>query len=210
MGPEQPASEPVFSDKEFVKKAAEEKLTEVELGKLAQEKGSSPAVKEFGKRIVEDHSKNDQSLASAASKVNVDVPTELPRGGKKAVEKLSKLSGPDFDRAYAKLMLNDQKSNVESFSEEARLGKIPEVKNFAEKTLPTLQEHRQMAEQLETSVKKYAYSGLNPARSDAFCASRFFMNVFKTKPVPEILSHHHGDAGVDADYVRVVPVLSAG
>jgi putative membrane protein len=154
MGPEQPASEPVFSDKDFVKKAAEEKLTEVELGKLAQEKGSSPAVKEFGKRIVEDHSKNDQNLASAASKVNVDVPTELPRGGKKTVEKLSKLSGPDFDRAYAKLMLNDQKNNVESFSEEARLGKIPEVKNFAAKTLPTLQEHRQMADQLETSVKK--------------------------------------------------------
>ncbi len=147
-------STPTFSDKAFVKKAVEQNATEVELSKLAQEKGSSDAVKEFGKRIVEDHTKIAPGLETAAAKVNVDVPTDLPRGGKKAKEKLAKLSGPEFDKAYAKLMLNDQKDSVESFTQEARLGKIPEVKDYAAKALPTIQEHRKMATDLESTVKK--------------------------------------------------------
>ena len=151
LGSEQ---ETVVSDKAFVKKAAGDAATEIELGKLAQEKGSSEAVKEFGKRVVEDHTKTNQDLAAAAAKVDVEIPTELPRGGKKAQEKLAKLSGPDFDRAYAKMMLNDKKTNIDSFTQEARLGKVPEVREFAAKTLPTLQQHRKMAEQVEASVKK--------------------------------------------------------
>jgi putative membrane protein len=149
-----PGAAPVMSDKAFVKKAAEQTATEVELAKLAQEKGSSDGVKEFSKRVVEDQSKINPDLAAAASKVSVEVPSELPRGGKKAREKLAKLSGPDFDRAYAKLMLNDQKDNVQTFTQEARLGTVPEVREFAAKTLPTLQQHQKMAEVLESSVKK--------------------------------------------------------
>ncbi len=86
--------------------------------------------------------------------MNVEVPSELPRGGKKTREKLAKLSGPDFDRAYAKVMFNDHKEDVASFTQEAQSGQVPEVKTFAAKTLPTLQEHRKMAEDLEASVKK--------------------------------------------------------
>lgn len=143
-----------LSDKAFVKKAVENNLTEVELAKLAQEKGSSEAVKEFGKRIVEDHTKAGQNLQAVAAKVNVEVPSELPRGAKKTREKLAKLSGPDFDRAYAKVMLNDHKEDVASFTQEAQSGQVPEVKAFAAKTLPTLQAHRKMAEDLESSIKK--------------------------------------------------------
>jgi len=146
--------ETVISDKAFVKKAAGDAATEVELAKLAQEKGSSDAVKELGKRVVEDHTRTNQELAAAAAKVDVEMPAELPRGGKKAQEKLAKLSGPDFDRAYAKMILNDKKSNIDSFTQEARSGKVPEVREFAAKTLPTLQQHRKMAEQVEASVKK--------------------------------------------------------
>jgi len=151
LGSEQ---ETVISDKAFVKKAAGDAATEVELAKLAQEKGSSDAVKELGKRVVEDHTRTNQELAAAAAKVDVEMPAELPRGGKKAQEKLAKLSGPEFDRAYAKMILNDKKSNIDSFTQEARSGKVPEVREFAAKTLPTLQQHRKMAEQVEASVKK--------------------------------------------------------
>jgi putative membrane protein len=144
----------MFNDKVFVKKAAEDNVTQVELGKLAQEKGTSEAVKEFGKRMVEDHTKANQDIAPVAAEVKVDIPSELPRGAKKTREKLAKLSGADFDRAYAKLMLNDQKQDVESFTQEARLGKIPQVQSFAAKTLPTLQEHQKMAQELEANTKK--------------------------------------------------------
>src|SRR3954447_4715883 len=75
------------SDKAFVKKAAEGSITEVELGKLAQEKGSSEAVKEYGKRMVEDHTAASRDIAGPAAKVDVEVPSELPRGSKKTREK---------------------------------------------------------------------------------------------------------------------------
>ena len=141
-----------MSDKAFLKKAAEGNMTQVELGKLAEEKGSNPAVKEFGKRMVEDHTKANEELNTAAGKVNVQIPTEVPKSGQKTRDKLAKLSGPDFDRAYAKLMVNDHKENVQTFTDEARMGREPEVKTFAAKTLPTLQEHQKMAENMRTSV----------------------------------------------------------
>jgi putative membrane protein len=143
-----------FSDKDFVKHAVDQNVTEVELGKLAQEKGSSDEVKQFGKRMAEDGAKENSELAAAAAKVNVDVPSDLPRGGKKTVDKLSKLSGPDFDRAYAKLMLNSQRENLDAFTQEAQSGKIPEVRDYAAKQIPTLQALKKMAEELQASVKK--------------------------------------------------------
>lgn len=142
------------NDKDFVKRAADRRATEIELGKLAQEKGSNDAVKQFGKRVVEDGSRTDQSLAAAAARVNVEVPSELPRSGKKTVDKLAKLSGPEFDRAFAKTMVSNQKDDVTSYSEEAQSGRVPEVKEFAAKSLPIVQEHRKMAEDLAADTKK--------------------------------------------------------
>ena len=142
------------SDKDFVKHAVDQNATEVELGKLAQEKGSSDQVKEYGKRVVEDRAKQDSQLATAAAKVNVDVPSELPKSGKKTVEKLSKLSGPDFDRAYVKVMVNSQKENLDQFTQEAQSGRIPEVRAYAVRQLPAVQTREKMAEELQASVKK--------------------------------------------------------
>jgi putative membrane protein len=143
----------MVSDKDFVKKTAENAATDIELGKLAQEKGSSDAVKEFGKRIVEDHEKTHRQLQQAAARVNVEVPSELPKKAKKAQDKLSKLSGPEFDRTYAKMMLSQQKDDLEAFNREAQDGRIPEVKQFAAQNLPKIQQRQQMAQQLEASVK---------------------------------------------------------
>jgi putative membrane protein len=150
---DQRPSDPLAFDRKFVKDAAEGSMVEVELGKLAQEKGSNDAVKEFGKRMVDDHSKANEDLKQAAAKANIQVPAELPKKAKKVQDKLSKLSGAEFDRVYAKMMLSDHKDDVKSFEKESKAGQAPEVKNFAAKTLPTLQEHLKMAEQLEASTK---------------------------------------------------------
>jgi putative membrane protein len=144
----------VMSDKAFIKKAAEDNITETQLGKLAQEKGSSEAVKQFGKRMVDDHTKASQQLSAVAPKMDVEVPTELAHGGKKTYDKLAKLSGPDFDRAYAKQMLNAHKEDVDAFQREAQLGKVPEVRTFAAKTLPVIQEHRKMAEEMQNGISR--------------------------------------------------------
>jgi putative membrane protein len=146
-------TDPFASDRQFVSEAAAGSALEIELGKLAQEKGSSEAVKEFGKRMVDDHTKAGEDLKQAAAKANMQAPPELSRKGKKTQEKLSKLSGPDFDREYAKLMVNDHKNDVKAFERESKSGAAPALKDFAMRTLPTLQEHYKMAQQLENPSK---------------------------------------------------------
>jgi putative membrane protein len=146
--------DPLASARRFVKDAAEGSATDVALGKLAQEKGSSDAVKEFGKRMVDDHSKATEELKQAAGMVQIEVPSETPKKARKAHDKLSKLSGADFDREYTKMMVSDHKGDIKAFQREARNGAIPSVKDFAAKTLPTLQEHLKLAEELYASAGK--------------------------------------------------------
>lgn len=149
----QEAVNPLAADQKFLKDASEGARTQVELGKLAQEKGSSDAVKEFGKRVVDDHSKTSTDLEQLAAKAGVPVESDMPKKTKKAQEKLSKLSGPDFDRTFAKMMLNDHKSDAKSFEKESKNGKIPEAKEFASNSLPTVQERLKMAQELDETMK---------------------------------------------------------
>jgi putative membrane protein len=149
----QEAVNPLAADQKFLKDATEGARTQVELGKLAQEKGSSDAVKEFGKRVVEDHSKTSTDLEQLAAKAGVSVESDMPKKAKKAQEKLSKLSGSDFDRTFAKMMLNDHKSDAKSFEKESKNGKIPEAKQFASNSLPTVQERLKLAQELDETVK---------------------------------------------------------
>jgi putative membrane protein len=135
-------------DKDFIKNVAESSATEVKLGKLAEDKASSDAVKELGKRMVETHTQTSQQLKQAASELKIQLPAEAPRKAKKAEEKLAKLSGPDFDRAYAKMAADEQKQTVKQFEREAKNGKVPGVKDFAAKNLAAEQERQKQAEEL--------------------------------------------------------------
>lgn len=147
-----------MSDKKFVKEVAEGSHAEIELGKLAHEKASREVVKDFAKRLVEDHSKASKDLEEAAAEANIPVPTETPRKAKKAHEKLSKLSGAEFDRAFAKMMVEEHRNVVKAFEKQSRTGQSPEIREFAANALPTLREHLRLAEQLETTTKRTADS----------------------------------------------------
>src|SRR5690349_3627449 len=93
------------AEQAFIKEAATGGLMEVELGKLAAEKASSAEVKQFGQRMVDDHGKANQQLSTIAQQKNVQVPTELTGKAKSDYDRLSKLSGEQFDRAYMQLMV---------------------------------------------------------------------------------------------------------
>jgi putative membrane protein len=140
-------------DKKFVHDAAEGGLAEVELGKLASEKGSSENVKKFGQRMVDDHSKANDELKQIASAKGVDLPTDLSAKDKMLKERLSKLNGPNFDKAYMENMVKDHKKDVADFARESSSGGDPQVKEFAAKTLPTLKDHLKEAEQIAPSAK---------------------------------------------------------
>ena len=138
----------------FVHEAAIGGMTEVKLGNLAQQQASNEQVKQFGARMVKDHSKANDELKQVASRKGIEIPTELDSKHQKDVNGLQKKQGADFDRAYMDHMVKDHKKDVSEFKKEANSGKDPDVKAFAAKTLPTLQEHLQMAESTHASLKK--------------------------------------------------------
>jgi len=135
-------------DHEFVMDAAMGGLMEVELGRLAAQNGMSEAVKQFGQRMVDDHSKANQELMTLARSKGMTLPTALDEKHQKDVTKLSAMSGAEFDRAYSKMMLSDHNKDVKEFEKQSTKGGDADLKAFASKTLPTLQEHLQMARAL--------------------------------------------------------------
>ena len=141
--------------RDFVLEAAIGGMMEVELGKIAVQKGASEGVKQFGQRMVDDHSKAGEELTTLAASKGITLPTQLDEKHRNDLDKFSKLSGTEFDRAYAKAMLSDHKKDVSAFEKESMKSQDTDVKAFAAKTLPTLKEHLEMAKALngEASIK---------------------------------------------------------
>jgi len=142
-----------LTDKEFVAKAAEGGMTEVELGKLAQEKGSSADVKQFGSHMDADHSKANAELKAIAAKDGITLPTTLDEKHQATVKHLSSLSGPAFDKAYVNTMVKDHEKTVSLFKEEAASGQDADVKNFATSNLPTIENHLADIKGIENKLK---------------------------------------------------------
>lgn len=128
-------------DQSFYDHAAEGGMAEVELGKLAQEKGTSPAVKEFGAMMVKDHSAANMKLKSVAAKNGVELPTKPGMMQMATKTKLEVLSGETFDKSYIKGMVDDHQKDIALFEKEAKEGKDADARAFATGTLPTLRMH---------------------------------------------------------------------
>jgi putative membrane protein len=136
------------ADKKFVREAAQRGLAEVELGKLATEKASSEEVKKFGQRMMDDHSKAGEQLKDIASGKGIHVPDKLSAKDQLTKDRLSKLSGAEFDKAYMTDMVKDHTQDVADFKRESNSGRDPEVKNLAAKTHPTLKDHLRQAKEI--------------------------------------------------------------
>ena len=142
------------SDRAFMATAAEGGMAEVTLGKLANSRAANPAVKEFGKRMVEDHSMANQELMDLAKTRSVRLPADLKPEHKALRDRLSKLQGAEFDRLYMSEMVKDHKEDVGEFKRASNTVKDPELKNWVVKTLPTLEDHLKMSQDIYASVSK--------------------------------------------------------
>ena len=138
-----------FSDAQFAVKAAQGSLAEVQLGRLAAQKGHSETVRAFGQRMAADHAESKAKLKKIAARENISLREDLDKDAKQSYEKLSKLSGPDFDRAYAQDMVKDHKKDVAEFQKEASAGKNETIRTFATDALPTLQDHLKQAREMK-------------------------------------------------------------
>ena len=142
------------ADNTFATKAAQGGMAEVELGNLATQKATNDKVKKFGQRMVDDHTKANDELKSIASRKGITLPAEVDSKDRSTKDRLAGLSGAEFDRAYMKDMVSDHKADIAEFQKEADHGTDPDLKAFAAKTLPTLQEHLRLAEDAETAARK--------------------------------------------------------
>lgn len=131
----------------FVKKAALDGMTEVELGKVALAKSKDAKVRKFAGQMVKDHGKANAELASIAKSKKLDVPVALDTEHQAMVQGLSGKTGAAFDSAYGEHMNADHAKAIALF-EGASGSSDADLAGFAQKTLPTLKDHKQMAEGL--------------------------------------------------------------
>lgn len=139
-------------NQEFVSDAASGGMMEVELGTMAVQNASSQEVKDFGRRMIDDHSKANDELKSIAAKENIPLTGTLKDENRDDVDKLSKLSGSDFDKEYMDMMVKDHKKDIKNFEDMAQNAQSPELKQFAQKTLPTLRQHLKMAQDIQDKM----------------------------------------------------------
>ena len=119
-----PANAAEDSDTQFAFTAAAGGMSEVNLGTLAAQKGNDPSVKQFGQRMVTDHSKAGDELKSTAIQSKITLPADVSKFDAETYAKLSKLSGAEFDKAHANEMAKDHEKDVAEFQKEAMSGKI--------------------------------------------------------------------------------------
>jgi putative membrane protein len=152
------ASSPSFAQdkvsQKFLKEAIEGNLAEVQMGQLAEKNGKSDGVRSFGQMLQKDHSEASQKATAAANQMSMSPPTEPNSKQKAMYEKMSKLSGDSFHRAFAKEMVTDHKKDIKEYEKEAK--KKDTAGAYAKETLPTLQKHLETAQSLSGGDERKA------------------------------------------------------
>ncbi len=162
-GPQQ-ANRTMTTGQSFAQDLAQANIAEIELGKLAQHKGSLTGVKELGARLVNDHTQMNNQLKEWARTNHVTLPTHVSSTQADQKRKLEGLSGQAFDRAYLDYMLSDHAHDVKQVQEMALNAQDPQVKQLAEKCLPKLEDHLRMAENIAGQAGISADKGLNESQ----------------------------------------------
>jgi putative membrane protein len=146
--------------KTFIDKAAEINLGEIELGKLAEQKGNNQAVKDFGRRMIEDHTQAEHELQQVAKQEGVTLPSQPGSDATSLRQQLSAASGEHFDQIYMDHMLAGHKGAIADFENEIENGKDAAVKAYAEKVLPVIQDHVRIAEDVAGKMGMAGREGL--------------------------------------------------
>ncbi len=151
-GDDKSAQSKAFDDAEFVTKAASSGMAEVELGRLAAAQAKSDDVRKLGQKLADDHAKANERLTEAAKKAGLTVPTKLASDHQQVVEKMKEAKA-DFDREYVKHMVKSHEAGTKLFKQASQEAKHAEIKDFAKDTLPTLEEHLDMAKKMQDRIK---------------------------------------------------------
>lgn len=142
------------ADKTFATNAAQGGLAEVQTGQLIQQKNASPQAKQFAQTLVQDHSQANDQLQQIAQQKELNVPQQPSSDARSELKKMQGMSGAQLDKEFARHEVQDHKKDIAMFEKEAKSGKDPELKDFAQKTLPVLRKHLQMAQALQNGTQQ--------------------------------------------------------
>ena len=135
-------------DRTFVMQAGQLSMMEVELGRLAVQRGSSAGVKQYGQEMVEEHTRANQELMQLVMQKQVELPTEMSTQNTATIDRLSELSGTSFDTAYKQAMIDSHNQAIALFQAQSQQGQDPQLKAWATQKLPNLQAHLKMVNQM--------------------------------------------------------------
>jgi putative membrane protein len=138
------------ADKDFILAAAQGGMTEVKLGELAAQKGTRDDVKAFGRLMVKDHTAINGDLTALAAQKGVTLPDSLDAKHQRMLDKMSAMTGAEFDSAYVSSMIKDHKMDAKEFKAESAATRDADVRTFVDKTLPVVEGHLQLI----TTMKK--------------------------------------------------------
>jgi len=141
-----------LSDTAFVREAIAGNLLEVRLGRAAQQRASSPAVKQFGQRMFTDHTTMGNEWSALISRNRLPVKVALDQAQEQQASQLERLSGAEFDRTYMNTMIQDHQQDVQTFQSRGLSARAANVRQLAERGLATIQQHLSMAQQVGAQV----------------------------------------------------------
>ena len=137
---------------DFVVKAADAGMAEVQLGKLAAERATKPEVKKFAQTMVEEHTRANDELKTLAQQQNIVVPSSISEENQEKMNKLQEKQGEEFDKEYMDMMVKDHEKVVDMFEKQAENGDVPEVSEWASNKVPALRHHLEMARTTEDAI----------------------------------------------------------
>jgi putative membrane protein len=140
------------SDTSFARDAATGGLAEVQMGQVGVQQGSSTEVRQFAQRMVDDHTQANNDLMRVAQQNGIDLPDRPTPDQQQMLDQTRRMTGTDFDRSFMRHMVDDHRKVVAAFEQEAANGMNPDLKAFAQRTLPTLREHLRMAQEIAGRV----------------------------------------------------------
>jgi len=151
------------ADRKFIQEAAEDGMFEVQVAQLASSKATDPAVKSFASMLVDQHTAANNELVQIANSKKVELPAAPPRGMRRDVEKLGKLTGKEFDERFVREVgIKDHEKDIKKFQSASGKVKDAQLKAWVDKTLPTLREHLAQAQKLPQAGKSAAAMGSSP------------------------------------------------
>ncbi len=139
-------------EKNFVMDAARSSMAEKELSDLAEQKARNESVKDLAREIKDEHTQAVDKLQQIASNKNVSLPSDVSRSDRTIIDRLQKLSGEEFDKEYMRQTVKEHQRDVENYRQQAKSAKDEDVKEYAQNTLPTLEQHLDRARQVSESI----------------------------------------------------------